>query len=179
MTENNPLENAGPPLTADQIAAMESQLGASLPDDYRQFLLQTNGGKPTKAMFQFDAGPAPRWMAKKWQAKWKPRQEAWIESFHRIDENLAMPDPDAPGTLAFWRAQDWLMLPREALRIATVTRDDVLLLYLSGPRRGEIQVMCTEQIDESEEPTEQTVEAAIHFVAPSFGEFFSALYGSA
>lgn len=36
----------GPALRAAQIDGIEIQLGASLPSDYRNFLLQNNGGRP-------------------------------------------------------------------------------------------------------------------------------------
>lgn len=39
-------ENTGSPLTAVQIRALERKLGASLPEDYKQFLRETNGGRP-------------------------------------------------------------------------------------------------------------------------------------
>ena len=39
-------ENIGSPLTAAQIRGLERKLGASLPEDYKQFLRKTNGGRP-------------------------------------------------------------------------------------------------------------------------------------
>lgn len=34
------------PISSQDIAAFEQQIGYTLPDEYRQFLLKTNGGKP-------------------------------------------------------------------------------------------------------------------------------------
>lgn len=41
------IDNAGPPIDIDDIAELEAELGAVLPDSYRKFLLQHNGGAPT------------------------------------------------------------------------------------------------------------------------------------
>jgi hypothetical protein len=81
VTENNPLERSGPPLTPAKIAKLEAQLGAPLPDDYRRFLLESNGGTPELAHFTVEYGPAPRWMAPKWRAKWDERAEVWVVDF--------------------------------------------------------------------------------------------------
>jgi hypothetical protein len=42
MTIN--LENSGPPLSIDDIAAFEREIDGKIPDDYKQFLLAHNGG---------------------------------------------------------------------------------------------------------------------------------------
>ena len=41
------IENAGPEFSPQDIEAIESKLDARLPDDYRYFLSQYNGGTPT------------------------------------------------------------------------------------------------------------------------------------
>jgi hypothetical protein len=38
------LKDTDPPAPADQLAAFESTIGGRLPDDYREFLIRTNGG---------------------------------------------------------------------------------------------------------------------------------------
>jgi hypothetical protein len=42
------------PLTEERLRRLEAGLEARLPDDYRAFLLQLNGGRPTLARFTFD-----------------------------------------------------------------------------------------------------------------------------
>lgn len=179
MIEQNRCLRAGPPLSPERIAALEAQLGAALPDDYRRFLLETNGGAPEKAMFRVYVGPAPTWMAEQWRAKWDDWQEAWVDDFFVIDRRLAEADRESPTTtLAFWRAQDWQMRPPDALQIACVSRDDLLLIYLRGPRRGQVHLLCDAYLDAAQAPTPQATAAAIRFVAPSFEAFFSGLYKS-
>ncbi len=45
------ISDVGPLLTEGQIARLEQQLDVKLPDDYRSFLLSTNGGKPQRNNF--------------------------------------------------------------------------------------------------------------------------------
>ena len=40
-----------PPISESDIQALEGQLGARLPDSYRTFLLEHNGGKPSSDIF--------------------------------------------------------------------------------------------------------------------------------
>ncbi|MDA0954001.1 MAG: SMI1/KNR4 family protein [Proteobacteria bacterium] len=41
------IENFGPKIATQDIALVEAELGVVLPDSYRRFLLQYNGGSPT------------------------------------------------------------------------------------------------------------------------------------
>jgi hypothetical protein len=177
MTQDNPLTWAGPPLTPEQIARLEAQLGAALPDDYRRFLLESNGGIPERGSFTVQLGPPPKWMSPKWQAKWQSRGERWVDSFCTIDERLATPDSQASSdTLSFWLgAADWAPLPPDAIPIGRVSRDDFLLLYIRGPRRGEVHLVAWDYIDETQETTPEAIAEATYFVAPSFEAFFRGL----
>ncbi len=38
------LSNCGPPVSESDIVAFERRVGVALPDDYRQFLIEVNGG---------------------------------------------------------------------------------------------------------------------------------------
>ena len=52
-----PLMNErGPQVTDAQIQAFEQSFGHRLPDDYRQFLLDMNGGQPDNAQCEFEQG---------------------------------------------------------------------------------------------------------------------------
>lgn len=53
----------GPVLSGEEIAALESKNGITLPDSYRAFLLETNGGRPERDLFTvpgYDANPVGR-----------------------------------------------------------------------------------------------------------------------
>lgn len=47
------LEPIAPPITEVDLAALEARIGVRLPDDYRRFLLEHNGGEPTPRCFRF------------------------------------------------------------------------------------------------------------------------------
>ena len=51
------IENKAPPAPVDQVAALEHELGVNLPDDYRRFLIECNGGYVGGALW-FN-GPTP------------------------------------------------------------------------------------------------------------------------
>ena len=163
MTEQNPLRDTGPALSVAEIEALERRLGASLPEDYRRFLLECNGGTPTRAAFGVDDGDDD--------------DEFWVDYFYRIDDHLAGPAADAPpGTLAFWREALRAYLPPEAIPVACVARDSFWLLFVSGPRSGEVHLVDWDEVDEGgDEPSPDDLEPAMHLVARSFGEAFGKL----
>ena len=41
------IDDKGPQLSTSQVAELEARIGFSLPDHYRRFLLENNGGTPT------------------------------------------------------------------------------------------------------------------------------------
>ena len=51
-----PMERRGPQVAEAQIISFEARLGHSLPDDYRQFLLDINGGRPADSHCDFEHG---------------------------------------------------------------------------------------------------------------------------
>ena len=51
-----PINERGPQVTAAQIRAFEQAYGHPLPDDYRQFLLDVNGGAPDQENCEFGRG---------------------------------------------------------------------------------------------------------------------------
>lgn len=49
------MSDSGAPLTEEQISAYEARLGRPLPQDYRNFLLQHNGGYPDPSDFEMQS----------------------------------------------------------------------------------------------------------------------------
>jgi hypothetical protein len=58
---NVTFHDGGPAVTAEAMAAFETQYGVSLPDDYRGFLLRQNGGRPepNRLTTNMDGGTVP------------------------------------------------------------------------------------------------------------------------
>lgn len=54
------IENNGPKLTSINIEELEANIGIMLPDDYRYFLLNYNGGTPAQEENVIDIFGAPR-----------------------------------------------------------------------------------------------------------------------
>lgn len=55
-----PMQRRGPQVTESEIAEFEKRYGHQLPDDYRRFLLDVNGGRLDKSRREFDAGVVNR-----------------------------------------------------------------------------------------------------------------------
>lgn len=47
------MESRGPPVGEAEVAGFEQRLGLTLPDDYRRFLLEVNGGYPANENMRF------------------------------------------------------------------------------------------------------------------------------
>lgn len=50
-------DGTGPTADPDELAALEERLGRALPDSYRRFLLQHNGGSPTPDVVDVPSAP--------------------------------------------------------------------------------------------------------------------------
>ena len=175
MTEHNTLSGPGPALSIQQLNALEAQLDCPLPEDYRKFLLLNNGGTPAHATFRVTAEAGNDGDDEQEQEG----EEWWVDYFYRIDPHLAGPAKDAEtGSLAFWRAVLDAYLPPDAIPIACVARDSFWLLYLRGPRRGEVHLIDWDEVDESggDERSPDDIEAGRRFIASSFGKAFASLY---
>lgn len=60
MTSWPPMERTGPAVTEEDVRAFEERLGVSLPEDYRLFLLQINGGRTASKATTFSFGARGR-----------------------------------------------------------------------------------------------------------------------
>ena len=116
-----PMVRRGPQVTDAQIEAFERSFGHRLPDDYRQFLLDVNGGRLDRANREFDQGVVNR-----------------LFSLDDID------DDDDSRDLATRANRSRPMLPSPDLLY--VGHDDSgsrLLIALAGEHRGEVWFMRT------------------------------------
>jgi hypothetical protein len=112
------MKERGPQVTEAQIRAFEQSYGHPLPDDYRQFLLDVNGGQPDRANREFA---------------------------HGVVNNLfSLDDIEDSGDLATRANRSRPMLPNPDLLF--IGHDDCgnrLLLGLAGEHRGEVWYMLT------------------------------------
>ena len=148
------MEQRGPQVTDTQIRAFEQSFGHPLPDDYRQFLLDVNGGGLDRANCEFDWGVVNRLFS--------------------LDAT-----EDDPGDLATRANHERAALPSPGLLF--IGHDDggnSLLLALAGEHRGEVWYMLT---DDDARPDGANPRVAWHDrrdmrkVADSFEQFMRSL----
>ena len=144
------------PSKAGAIAELERKIGAVLPEDYRRFLDQYDGGFPEPPRFRIT---------------WKG--QPWARRFPYDDVSIFFgPSRASPSNLVIeWeRFKD--RVPRDTLPIGMDPGGSLILLGISGPRRGEVLFWASDyEVEEGEEPDDRNV----GFVAPSFTAFLDAL----
>jgi cell wall assembly regulator SMI1 len=115
------MSERGPQLTEAAITKFEARLGALLPDDYREFLLEVNGGRTARSrrVFTIRTGKART-------------DETVLNSLNSLD------DTDDRSDLATrWkRACAWL--PREVIPVGYDGFGGTVVVVIAGPRRGQV-----------------------------------------
>ena len=107
-----PMRNRGPTVEEPELAAFEGRLGLSLPDDYRRFLLEVNGGRPP-----FD------------------RAEISQIVITGLLSLGGQPDSRDLEKCAEWARR---VLPSPALMLVGYADGALILLVHEGPRRGQV-----------------------------------------
>jgi len=150
-----PMNERGPRVTDAAITAFESQLGAALPEDYRAFLLDVNGGQTASSHSQFHIR----------------NDQTVLNSLRSLD------DPDERSDLATRWQQARAWLPAEVLPIGSDDFSGMVVLVVAGPRRG--QVWFLDGVDPRPEESNPRVEwfdrRDVSKVADSFREFMTTL----
>src|SRR5207237_9654702 len=97
-----------PPFGPKQLSALEDQLGCELPADYREFLLNHNGGTPDKGYFEAPHYPGI----------------TWVDHFLPVDEHLATPTEQTDVTsVAFMHHAFGNWIADDCLIVGVVVRD--------------------------------------------------------
>jgi hypothetical protein len=113
------MERRGPNVTDADVSAFEATIGATLPNDYRVFLLEVNGGRTADTAVKFP-----------------------LRAGHRSNLNSlrSLNDPKSARNLA--EANDNIRrgwgLPRELLAIGSDDGGAAICLCIHGEHRGEI-----------------------------------------
>jgi len=123
-----PMKERGPRITEAAIVRFETQLGTKLPDDYRAFLLDVNGGQTARSHREFlmvTSGGR--------------KDGTFLNSLNSLD------DPDDQFNLAtrwMWSRRqhppDPPDLPPEVLPIGYDGFGGTVGLVIAGPRRGQV-----------------------------------------
>lgn len=136
-------------LTDTELANAERQLGATLPTEYKDFLLAHNGGYPDPGSFSFDDG----------------KEEGHISWFLAIHDgeisNLLLTAEIIKGRI-----------PKDMLAIAYDDFGNWILLGMSGPRLGKIFFW---DHDQEEANAGADLEAPMRFIADSLDALLKSL----
>lgn len=121
------LFSAGP-LDPQTLAEAEGALGVQLPDDYRSFMLQSNGGRPKPSGFDID-----------WQDGQPPAGDWRTSSLSML---YPVADPPEDGLLHMNTVTFAGRLPAHTLAIGSDAGGNALLLALGGPWQGKVLFWC-------------------------------------
>ena len=145
------LDECGPPISKDDLTSLERQLGCTLPLDYAEFLLRTNGGSPTP-----DTVPIQNW------PEGGPDDDVRMLYFYGADPSHTC---DLRWRFAVYAGR----MPEGLLPIATTGGGDQFCMWLTGTSRGAVVLWDHEAEDQP--PTH----ANLHPVAPNFTAFLALL----
>jgi hypothetical protein len=152
------MESTAPPAPPDQIEAFEAEVGATLPDDYRKFLVRTNGGY-IPGWYRFK-GPTPD-------------GQSWVAFVHHVCGLREEPHL----SLRFNRAcglSGESQFPRALLWIMDDPGGNGICLGLGGKRRGRVYFWIhDEQPDPEEWDGEVETARNVILLADSFTEFIA------
>ncbi len=123
MTSWPPMARRGHEITVDNVRRFERQLGAALPEDYRAFLLELNGGRTARSHRAFVMQRAGR------------RDETTLDTLHSLD------DPDEDHDLAARQLYSRDDYPENGLCIGDDAFGSAIVLILTGPHRGEVWML--------------------------------------
>lgn len=133
--------------TEARVGAFEAQIGARLPEDYRQFLLRYNGGKPLPSGFRL-------------ALRTGPYTDSMVHALYSLYDG------------EFDNLEDrvrWQRLPPGVIKIGCDPGGNGICLVLTGERRGQIWFRDHER--EAHPPDWSNMD----FVAPSFDAFMRGL----
>ena len=154
-------DSLGPPLTDQDIAAMERELGVSLPSDYVAFLRKHNGGRPKPIMFPI------------YDEVYNEEPAAGASSYKKgvLSFFVGISKDDYNDLLNFAKLSED-RVPPEVLPIGRDVFGNLICLAVAGPNRGKVYWWFhEEEADEGEPPTYNN----IYFVADSFTELLNSL----
>jgi hypothetical protein len=151
--DNLQFRQPGPSISDQDLAALERELGVRLPDDYREFMLVHNGGRPEPADFPIPGEPVP---------------DSWSTLQFFLSLNGQEYYTDLGWHLDMFRDR----VPAELLPIAYDPGGNLVCLGIRGEHRGTVFFWDHElEAEEDKEPDYRN----LSFVAESFTAFLQSL----
>lgn len=153
MTDWPKMETPRRVATEAGIARFEKRIGAALPADYRQFLLERNGGQPEEARCTFAVGNG----------------RATVNSLHSLDAEQERFD-----LLTRWElSRD--KLPAELLPVGNDDGGGVIAIAVAGSHKGEVWFTTNSRPSESNLRVDWFERRDVVRVAAAFHEFIGEL----
>ena len=147
------INKAGIPLDENELSKFETEIGYNLPDSYRQFLLESNGGSPIPEFFD-----VPSWKFK----------SSLIQRLKGLDSNYIGVD------LREIRQIKGDLFPSGFMAIGSDPGGNLILIGLDGDTEGMIYFWDHEQQPQDQLPKlEEYVN--VHHIADSFEQFIQSL----
>jgi hypothetical protein len=139
-----------PPADEARVVALETRLGTRLPEEYRQFLLDFNGGRPSPACFKLALRAGP----------YTDSMVDWFLSVHVADKSNI-------DTVLGWLEN---RKPPVLLPIAIDPGGNIVMLGIKGDVRGKVYFWHQDY-----EPGNDHDWSNIDLIADSFDAFMSGL----
>ena len=138
------------PLSFQKISEFEKSFGIILPNDYKTFLEEYNGGKPTPNSFDFDDG----------------------NDASCIDKFLSVTDDDENKSICEYMSTYKGRIPKGFLIIAHDPGGNLILLGVSEGQKGLYFWDHEMEAEDDEEPSYENM----HFITTSFEELLLSVY---
>ncbi len=149
------ISRSKPPVAAEEVLRAENTIGESLPEDYKRFLLEHNGGRPVPAGFPI---------------RWNKPELARGAEFGMVGDFYAIYEGKPVNLLEGFRSHG-TRIPKGAIAIARDPGGNLILLGLSGEHRGKVFFWLHDMDPEYDE----TAFENLGVIANSFDEFLQSL----
>jgi hypothetical protein len=146
------MEDVGPKITRLDIKAMENKISVFLPEDYKIFLLESNGGAPNPRYFLIEG--------------WENNDKGGIDTFYGFSYIVQGFKYDLEEHFETYKGR----IPTNLFPIACTGMGDVIVLSVAGYDKGKVYIWDHEQ--EHFPPTYDN----IYKIADSFREFIDSIH---
>ena len=144
-------------LSGEALERAERAVGQPLPEQYKRFLLENNGGYPEPASFKIT------WSGQPWGDQWD------VGSVHYF---LPVYEGDDPNFLDYFEIYK-NRVPEDTIPIAYDPGGNLILLGISGDSRGKVFFWMQDFETDEDRPADYS---NVGFVANSFQEFIDSLF---
>lgn len=170
------IEEPVPPANEQQVVAFENQIGYSLPDDYRNFLLTVNGGKVNKKVAKNIRYPMKPIIEGSVAFNGEVELDYMFSLFDGFEELIgkgadrSLTLPGNYRAFSEMEGEGFPYVPSNAIPIAGYHGQAVLLLSLDGPYKNQVLFYGFNYVGDPSEPY-----GNVSRVANSFSEFLDVL----